>query len=159
METLHGIEGSNRSWRRVDNSEVIISNDGIVIGRKVNYSNAGYGQFGLNGKRFYVHRTVYELFVGAIPKGLEINHINGKKSDNRDTNLELVTRSQNLSHAYKTGLSKGYARDGEKNPNYKDGVYLVMGNKDYHKAWERAKNKGLIWKKMSFDDRIELLNS
>ena len=156
---MYGIEGSDRRWCRVDNSEVIISNDGMVIGRKVNYSNSGYGQFGLNGKRFYVHRLVYELFVGMIPKGLEINHINGKKSDNKDTNLELVTRSQNLSHAYKTGLSKGYVRDGEKNPNYKEGTYLKMGNNDYHKAWERAKSKGLKWKELSYADRIKLLNS
>ena len=156
---MHGIEGSNRPWRRVDNSEVIISNDGLVIGRKVNYSNAGYGQFGLNNKRFYVHRTVYELFIGEIPAGYEINHINGKKSDNRVENLELMTRSQNLTHAYKNGLSKAYLRDGKNNPNYKDGAYLTMSNKDYHKAWGRAKWRKLNWKEMSFDDRIKLLNS
>lgn len=156
---MYGVEGSNRPWRRVDNSEVIISNFGTVIGRKVNFSNSGYGQFGLNGKRFYVHRTVYELFIGAIPSGYEINHINGDKSDNRVENLELLTRSQNLTHAYKIGLSKAYQRNGKKNPNYKNGAYLTMSNNDYHKAWERAKIRGLKWKEMSINERIELLKT
>lgn len=51
-----------------------------------------------------VHRLVWEAFNGAIPPGLEINHKNGNKSDNRLSNLELVTSSENSRHAFETGL-------------------------------------------------------
>lgn len=44
----------------------------------------------------YVHRLVYRNFVGVIPKGMEINHIDHDKSNNSLENLELVTHSENL---------------------------------------------------------------
>lgn len=50
-------------------------------------------------KTRFVHRLVFEAFKGPIPKGLEINHKNGIKHDNRLENLELVTKSENLKHA------------------------------------------------------------
>jgi hypothetical protein len=51
-----------------------------------------------------VHREVWRAFKGEIPKGFVINHINGIKSDNNILNLECITQSENILHAYKTGL-------------------------------------------------------
>jgi hypothetical protein len=51
-------------------------------------------------KTFYVHRLVMAAFVGECPPGQEVNHINGQRSDNRLSNLEYVTRSENNLHAY-----------------------------------------------------------
>lgn len=47
-----------------------------------------------------VHIVIWITFKGAIPEGMEINHKNGIKSDNRLINLELVTHSQNIIHSY-----------------------------------------------------------
>ena len=44
----------------------------------------------------YVHRFVWECLKGPIPKGMEINHINEDKTDNRLENLELVTQKENI---------------------------------------------------------------
>lgn len=55
-------------------------------------------------KRFLVHRIVWEAVNGEIPEGLQINHLNGIKSDNRIDNLEVVTASENVRHAFATGL-------------------------------------------------------
>jgi hypothetical protein len=45
-----------------------------------------------------VHRVVAEAFIGKIPKGKEINHLNGDKHCNNVDNLEIVTRQQNITH-------------------------------------------------------------
>lgn len=47
-----------------------------------------------------VHRLVAEAFFGLQP-GLQVNHKNGVRNDNRIENLEFVTRSENLLHAYR----------------------------------------------------------
>lgn len=47
------------------------------------------------------HRLVYEAFAGKIPKGLEIDHIDGDKHNNDITNLRAVNRSENMLAAFK----------------------------------------------------------
>ena len=45
-----------------------------------------------------VHRVVAQTFLGKIPKGMEINHVNGDKHCNSVDNLEIVSRQQNITH-------------------------------------------------------------
>lgn len=52
-----------------------------------------------------VHRLICEAFHGPSG-GLHVNHKDGDKSNNRAANLEWVTRSGNMQHAYDTGLHK-----------------------------------------------------
>jgi hypothetical protein len=49
-------------------------------------------------KRTYIrlHRWVWETFMGPIPEGLEINHIDHNKLNNSLSNLELVTHRENM---------------------------------------------------------------
>lgn len=74
---------------------------------KLQDNGKGYLQIMLNAggapKLFYVHRLVLLTFVGP-PNGLETNHKNGIKKDNTLWNLEYVTSSQNILHAWETGL-------------------------------------------------------
>lgn len=67
------------------------------------------------------HRVIYAYFnnLKEWPSGLEINHKNGVKTDNRIENLEVVTQSENMKHAYKTGLKQKMI--GVKNPAAKLG--------------------------------------
>lgn len=55
--------------------------------------------YGLNGKRFLVHRIVWECFNGPIPAGLEINHIDNDPNNNALDNLELISHSENCQKA------------------------------------------------------------
>lgn len=55
-------------------------------------------------KTFAVHRLVMKAFSPDWNEELQVNHINAIKSDNRLVNLEMVTRSENMIHAYKMGL-------------------------------------------------------
>lgn len=54
----------------------------------------GYRQVMCNGVFILVHRLVYLMHHGYLPK--EIDHINGKRDDNRIENLRATTRSQNM---------------------------------------------------------------
>jgi hypothetical protein len=47
------------------------------------------------------HRLVWIAFEGPIPDGLEINHKNSVRDDNRLTNLELTTRSGNCIYGFR----------------------------------------------------------
>lgn len=51
-------------------------------------------------KQFFIHRLVYELFVGELKPGLTIDHIDGNKNNNRPTNLEQVSFGENSSRYY-----------------------------------------------------------
>jgi DNA-binding XRE family transcriptional regulator len=82
-------------------------------------NNDGYFQVASGSSRKTVsvkaHRLVYRHFFGPIPDAMEINHINGVKTDNRPENLECITRSENITHAYRIGLIP--RRAGERNRN------------------------------------------
>ena len=66
---------------------------------KIHINKNGYFRVVLhkNGieKNYSVHRLVYEAFVGEIPDGMQVNHINEIKTDNRVVNLNLMTPKEN----------------------------------------------------------------
>ena len=70
--------------------------------------NIGYNVFTcrINGKSktFRVARLVGEYFVPNPLKKPEINHIDANKSNDHHSNLEWVTRQENVDHAMKNNL-------------------------------------------------------
>jgi hypothetical protein len=89
-----------------------ISQNGNV--RRVGVNNnlkpcltSGYPSLSLwmNGKQYrrYIHRLMAETYLGDCST-FEINHIDGVKLNNNLSNLEIVSPTENMHHAYKTGL-------------------------------------------------------
>ena len=74
--------------------------------------NNGYYQVELcknSIRKFYmVHRLVWEAFNGQIPEGLQVNHINEIKTDNRLSNLNLMTPKENIN--WGTGIERGHKK-------------------------------------------------
>ena len=70
-------------------------------------------------KTVYIHRLVAKAFI-PNPKNLpEVNHINGKKSDNRIDNLEWCDKSYNMKHAIETlGFKANVSYLHDKRPVY-----------------------------------------
>lgn len=79
----------------------LIFNNGLIFSKKSNRF-IGYNQSDGYKKvrnpilgQHYIHRIVYTAFNGIIEDGLQIDHINCKKDDNRLINLRLSTSKQN----------------------------------------------------------------
>lgn len=68
---------------------------GAVNGRSPTKMN--YGQFrDANGRRCPAHRFAYELFIGPIPHGLDVDHLCRQSLCVNPWHLEPVTRQENL---------------------------------------------------------------
>ena len=84
---------------------------------KPGYNRRGYVKVSLTDctKRttYLVHRLVAAAFIGPA-NGLEVNHINGIKADNRPENLEYCTRQENIDHAIRLGRFSGRTYKGTK---------------------------------------------
>lgn len=73
----------------------------LRTGRRRGYANFTLSRLG-DIRTYCAHRLIWEAFNGAIPDGMQINHLNGEKLDNRLANLEACTASENMTHAYST---------------------------------------------------------
>lgn len=80
----------------------------VKVGDKVgSFNKHGYREFSLKGSRYYCHRVVWFLNTGTFPD-LEIDHIDGDKSNNLFENLREVSREENMrnTNSHKDSISK-----------------------------------------------------
>jgi HNH endonuclease len=86
-------------------------------------SRKGYGQFKVAGRHVPAHRWAYELFYGAVPRGLQIDHVRARGCHHRHcvnpAHLEAVTGAENTARgrtgahwAAKTHCPAGHAYTG-----------------------------------------------
>ena len=87
-----------------------VSDQGRVRNKKTKHvrafsNNHGYLQVDLypGQKTKTVHRLVADAFLGKHP-GMQVNHIDGNKSNNHVSNLEWCSSSENNQHAYNANL-------------------------------------------------------
>lgn len=68
------------------------------------------------GTKFTIHRLVARHFLPDWNPDLEVNHLDGNRSNNAAVNLEMCTHSRNMEHAIAHNLKLDY---GEKSANAK----------------------------------------
>lgn len=93
--------------RRVNNHKGFIQlGERYLSGHQI---TKGYIQVQLSSRPNRVQKLIHVLVATAFipnPNNYpQVNHINGDKADNRAENLEWVTQSENIKHAYRTGLN------------------------------------------------------
>ena len=83
----------------VDGEKFFVTSEGEIYSARRKYTpsdrGAGYMAVCLNRKLKYVHRVVWEAFNGPVPEGLELDHLNTIRCDNRLENLRACTSSEN----------------------------------------------------------------
>lgn len=118
-------------WRQIKGTVYSVSDTGEVRNDKTDRikhtssDNRGYRIVDLydgsgNRKTCKVHRLVGEAFIPNPNNKPQINHIDGNKTNNNVENLEWVNQSENMIHAWRTGLEpfhSSYGMLGKKNPN------------------------------------------
>lgn len=96
------VDGRTKMWRRWDKQY-----------KRKNKKTDAYFNVSFKGHKICAHRIVYAKFVGPLSQHLSINHIDGNPSNNKPSNLELVTQSENNLHSYrvlKKKPVKGYKK-------------------------------------------------
>lgn len=89
----------------------------------------GYGRVTWQGRQRPAHRVVYELLVGPIPAGLQIDHLCRNRGCVNPAHLEPVTQRENLMrgetiparHAAQTHCGRGHIFDEANTYVRKDG--------------------------------------
>jgi len=109
------IVGYEGRYRVTDGGEVLSAHSGWKARAPVIYAG-GYRRVNLSlsgrARLHLVHRLVAEAFIPNPDGKPQVNHLNGDKSDNRASNLEWATCSENHKHKFRH-LGAGHNRRGK----------------------------------------------
>jgi hypothetical protein len=88
----------------IDRDGNICNKNGLKM--KTSITKNGYEKFNISRptKSFLVHRLVASLFIDNTENKPEVNHKDGNKLNNSVSNLEWVSRSENIIHGFEHNL-------------------------------------------------------
>ena len=107
---------------------------------------SGYFSVCVQGHRnLLVHRLVLETFVGPCPDGMECDHVNRNRSDNRLQNLRWIPHNENQRNTVnnsrcRSRLGVNYYSDGRE-ANRRNCALWYQNNKDSINARRRLERK------------------
>lgn len=125
-------------WSKIDGYDYEVSNLGRVKNRQgkimrlkgERYLNVGLRRNGEPQKFFLVHRLVAKSFVSGMTETKnQVNHIDGNRKNNKASNLEWCTQSENQKHAYRIGLQKVNFEQLQKNANKRKKTFLLINQR------------------------------
>jgi len=118
ISNLYRFRGLKRTIRCGYGKTRVIPSKILTINKSGAYPTIGLWKNNRNNSKA-VHILIAEAFIPNPENKPEVNHKDGDKFNYNISNLEWVTGSENMQHAYDTGLLVPYKREGEKNPRVK----------------------------------------
>ena len=100
-------------------------------------------------KSFLIYRIVAQQFIPNPENKPEVNHKDGNRLNNKVSNLEWMTRSENEKHAYDTGLYT--SRKGIDHP-------MSITNESDVIEMRKLYNEGVSKKQLATDFKMEYSN-
>lgn len=119
-----------------EQGEIFSNKSGELKKMATTINNKGYQCVNLyiDGKKFTkkLHRMILETFRPNDDDSLQTNHIDGNKLNNNIQNLEWVTGSENMKHAFENNLKE--PQKGEKNGMAKLTEFEVLNLRSMYKT-------------------------
>lgn len=139
-------QSNGRTWRPIANfqryevsdfGEIRNTKTGRILKERNGHEYPTVTLYNQDGPRdVRIHKVVAETFYDGDHSGMDVNHKDGCKNNNNISNLEWCTRSENLKHAYKTGLKS------PSGPYEIQKVKIVETGEIYESLRECARNIG-----------------
>lgn len=107
----------DRFWEKVDA-------DGDCWVWTAATNTSGYGQFSVGGKHQGAHRVAWELLVGPIPEGLQIDHLCRVKHCVNPDHLEPVSHAENFRRGIRGAQDRAKTHCPQGHPYAGDNLYV-----------------------------------
>lgn len=93
----------------------------------------GYITVRVNYKLYYAHRIIWEMLYGPIPEGMQVDHIDMDRANNRPGNMRLANNAQNNSNrGLQSNNTSGYKGVSWDKSKRKWAVQIKVGQKKIH---------------------------
>ena len=101
----------------VDEEGNVYNKDGSLKSMQTNQKGYGWSKFYYNGRlrTHSFHKIVAWAYLGEVPEGCEVDHIDDDRLNNRPDNIRYITKSENNQKAYDNG-NRNFLF-GDTNPN------------------------------------------
>ncbi len=116
-----------------------VQDDGCWVWKN-NIKSNGYGSIWMDGRSRGVHRVAYEIAVGPIPTGLQIDHLCRVRACMNPSHLEAVTSKENIRRGNTAQWQRDKTHCPSGHPYSGDNLY-VHGGKRYCRSCSRASSR------------------